>query len=111
MPRLRAPPWVNSSGGISCTRAPEPPRPLDAPVLRARVDDDDLDLVVDLLARDRLQAAHEVEPAVLDGDDDGDHAGAAATTNWYAKSGGRTRPTAWATRSTAGEPTSGTGTV
>ena len=32
--------------------------------------------------------------AVHDGNDDGNHAGVAATTNWYAKNDGRTRPIA-----------------
>ncbi len=92
---------------------PEPARALHAAVGRARVDDDDLDLLLHLLARDRLQAAHEIEPSVLDRDDDRDHVrtGVAATTNWYAKSGGRRRPSAWAARSTVGAPMPGTGTV
>ena len=51
----------------------EAPRPRDAPVARARVDDDHLDLVVDPLARDRLEAAHEVGSPVLHRDDDRDH--------------------------------------
>ena len=75
------------------------PRGLGAAVARAGVDDDDLDLVVDDLARDRVEAANEVGAAVLDRDDDRDHAGSAATTNWYAKSGGRRLPTACAMRS------------
>ena len=61
----------------------EPARSLGAAVGGAGVDHDDLDLFVDLLARDCLQAADEIEASVLDRDDDGDHrTGAAATTNW-----------------------------
>ena len=52
----------------------EAPRSLGAPVARAGVDDDYLDLVVDPLARDRLKAAHEVGAPVLHRDDDRDHA-------------------------------------
>ena len=52
----------------------EAPRSRGAPVARAGVDDDDLDLVVDPLARDRLEAAHEVGAPVLHRDDDRDHA-------------------------------------
>ena len=81
-----------------------------APVGRARVDDDDLDRLVDHLAGDRVEAADEVGTAVLDGDDDRDH-GDATSRNWYAKSEGRTPATAWATRSTAGVPRRGTGAV
>ena len=92
---------------------PEPAGLLRAAVGRARVDHDDLDLLVHGLARDRLEAADEVAAAVLHGDDDGDHAGAgvAATTNWYAKSDGRMRPTACAAASTRFVPITGTGVV
>ncbi len=91
----------------------EPARALHAAVGRAGVDDDDLDLFLHLLARDRLQAADEVEASVLDRDDDRDHVrtGVAATTNWYARSEGRRRPMACAARSTLGAPMPGTGTV
>ena len=86
------------------------PRAGRAPVGGARVDDDDLDRLVDHLAGDRVEAADEVGAAVLDGDDDRDH-GDATSRNWYAKSEGRTPATAWATRSTAGVPRRGTGAV
>ena len=92
------------------TRTPRT-RELGTAVARARVDDDDLDLVLDQLAADRVEAADEIGTAVLDRDDDGDHAGSAATTNWYAKSGGRSLPTACATRSVAGVRATGSGTV
>ena len=49
-------------------------RSLGAPVRRARVDDDHLDVLVDLLRGDPVQAAREVGAAVLDRDDDRDHA-------------------------------------
>ena len=104
-------PWPNSAGGISCTRAPRDLRDLDAAVARPGVDDDDLDLVVDVLRRDRVEAADEIGAAVLDRDDDRDHAGVAAATNWYAKSGGRKLPIAWATRSVVGVRATGSGTV
>ncbi len=68
------------------TRAPRLCARAALPSLRAGVDDDDLDLLVDPLSRDRVQAAHEVGAAVLDRDDDRDHVGSAETTNWYAKS-------------------------
>ena len=53
-----------------------------AAVRRARVDDHDLDLLLDLLRGDPGQAAREVGAAVLDRDDDRDHRGVAARTNW-----------------------------
>ena len=87
------------------------PRTVGAPVPRARVDDHDLDRLVDRLAGDPVEAADEIGPAVLDGDDDGDHRGAATSRNWYAKSEGRRPATVWATRSTAGVPIAGTGAV
>ena len=86
-------------------------RGLDAAVARAGVDHDDLHLVAHDLPADRVEAADEVGAAVLDRDDDGDHAGSAATTNWYAKSGGRSRPTACATRSVDAVRATGSGTV
>jgi hypothetical protein len=46
---------------------------LDAPVAGPGVHDDDLDLVVDALGGDGVQAAGEVLAAVLDGDQNGDH--------------------------------------
>ena len=52
---------------------PEPAGALGAAVARPGVDNDDLDLFVDTLAADRLQATHEICAAVLDRDDDGDH--------------------------------------
>ena len=55
---------------------------LRAAVGGARVDDHDLDLLLDLLRGDPGKAAHEVRAAVLDRDDDRDHRGVAARTNW-----------------------------
>ena len=72
---------VKLAAGISSTCAPEPACYARRFRLRPRVDDDDLDLLVDLLTQDRLQAAHEVDPSVLDWDDDRDHAGVTAATN------------------------------
>ena len=57
-------------------------RDVGAAVRGARVDDDDFDLLVDLLGRDPVEAADEIVPAVLDGDDDRDHRGVAARMNW-----------------------------
>ena len=57
-------------------------RALGAAVRRARVDDHDLDLLLDPLRGDAREAAREVGAAVLDRDDDGDHRGVAARTNW-----------------------------
>ena len=65
-------PWWNSLAGMEWTRAPRLSRTLRASVPRARVDDDDLDLLVDPLSRDGLEAANEVGAAVLDRDDDRD---------------------------------------
>ena len=91
--------------------SPVTSREVGAAVTRAGVHDDDLDLSLDHLAVDRIEAAGEVGAAVLDRDDDGDHAGVAATTNWYAKSGGRRLPIACATRSVVAVRATGSGTV
>ncbi len=84
---------------------------IGAAVARAGIHDDDLDLLRDDLAPDCVETADEVGSAVQDRDDDRDHAGIAATTNWYAKSGGRRLPTACAMRSVVGVRATGSGTV
>ena len=57
-------------------------RPVGAVVIGARVDDDDLDGLVDRLQGDSGKTAGEVVAAVLDRDDDRDHFGVAARRNW-----------------------------
>ena len=69
-------------GAISCTTAPCCTRLLGAAVGGARVDDNHLDLLLDLLRGDAGEATREIGAAVLDRDDDGDHRGVAARTNW-----------------------------
>ena len=110
-PRLRVRPCPNSEAGISCTRAP---RDRASSALPSREPESTTTIStspLDHLAADRVEAADEIGTAVLDRDDDGDHAGVAATTNWYAKSGGRSLPTACATRSVVGVLATGSGTV
>ena len=57
-------------------------RLLGAAVGGARVHDNHLDLLLDLLGGDAGEATREIGTAVLDGNDDRDHAGVAARTNW-----------------------------
>ena len=74
-PRFRVRPWWNSLAGMEWTRAPRLCARSTLPSLRARVDDDDLDLLVDPLPRYRIETAHEVRAAVLHRNDDRDHVG------------------------------------
>lgn len=67
---------VELGRGDRVNMSPEPVSPTRASVTRSRIDDDDLDVVVYTLPCDRLEAAYEVGPAVLDRDDDGDHVSA-----------------------------------
>ena len=88
--RLRVAPWTNSARRDLVHRRAELARTLDAPVCSSRSRPRRPPRrrpppVLAIASRQRVRSA----TAVLDRDEDGDHCGVAATTNWYARSEGR----------------------